>query len=150
MGRPRKPKATLKLHGTERDDRHSERFDDGDLASELVKPDDLAGDASLYWDEIVPLIQAANTGKSMDRAMVIGACQWWARYREAHTRLNDPKYANATPVVLNQLLALEGSAWKNFNLAAGKLGLSPVDRAKLHVTPHGKRSDFESDLTKHG
>lgn len=150
MARPRKPKALLKLHGTEREDRHAERFDDSTMAVGLVKPSDLSDDASRLWDELVPHIEGNGTAKAADRPMVISACQWWARYMEASRRLDSPEYADANPVVLNQLLALAGSAWKNFNTAAGKLGLSPADRAKLAADPKPTVSDFDADISKHG
>ena len=149
MARPRKPKALLKLHGTERDDRHADRFDDAGMAVGLVKPADLGSDAAAMWDEIVPHIEGNGTAKAVDRPMVVSACQWWARYVEAQRRMDSAEYADANPVVLTQLLSLAGSAWKNFNAAAGKLGLSPVDRAKLAADPKTKVSEFDSDISKH-
>ena len=125
MGNPRKPVVSLKLAGTYRADRHGDRG--GQWSSDPPEqPPDLDGVALEMWQQLVSSVPAGVLTSS-DSFMLVGACRWyslWLRFdRQIRDGVGDPY----------KVTILACAAWKAFMNAAGRLGLSPVDRAKLTI-----------------
>ena len=106
-------------------------------------------EASVFWDANVPQLFAAGYAKTCDTPALRGMCEWWGIYRQSLDRLASPEWADAAPVILNQLQGLASSAWKNFSNLAGRFGMTPADRAKLSADTKPIETDFETDISKH-
>jgi hypothetical protein len=59
--------------------------------------------------------------------LLAGCCRWWSTWRARDVRLAS---GQGDEMKLAQEAAL---AWRQFEHAAAKLGLSPTDRAKLNM-----------------
>lgn len=129
MGRPRKPTEKHKLDGTYRQDRHANRIDSGANLPPIEKPADLAGDAADLWDLLVRTLPPGVLGAS-DMPTLAGACRWWGEWRRWDRELSNPD----SEMDVYKASILAGMAWKCYTQAASKLGLSPVDRARLDVS----------------
>ena len=97
----------------------------------------------MAWDRLVPLLLAMRTVKEIDTQAVIAACEMWALYRKAY------KKAEKYPVDKDVRSAVVAylAAWDK---AASKLGMNPVDRAKLSVPPEPKKDGIEAFARKRG
>ena len=82
VGRPLKPTAELRLHGTYRADRHSKRVDEKAVRDGLEKPDWLDEEASWHRD-LVANAYHAGVLQSVDSAMLAQASTWWSEWRKA-------------------------------------------------------------------
>lgn len=129
MSRPRKPLAQLQLTGAYRQDRHGGRCDDLVAVDRPPrKPAWIVGDAAWLWRLITRNLLPGMLLR-VDTPTLASCCRWWALWREYDQQLADGA-GNAYKVMLQATMA-----WKNFEKAASKLGLSPVDRAKLQLPP---------------
>jgi phage terminase small subunit len=129
MARPRKTTETLKLHGQYRTDRHG--APEPAAVGGLNRPADLDSDAQWFWDQHIEQVQANGAGGG-DVATFISACEWWSMYcvmKRLITKEKDTDYRTFVKMSM---------AWKNFNIAASRLGLSPTERAKLRSQPAKK------------
>jgi hypothetical protein len=131
-GRPRIPSEIHKMRGTFRPGEHNEPIEP---TGDPLKPDWITGDAEGFWDEMITSIPKGILARS-DSYTIAGACRWlceWRKY-DALLEANDGE-----PY---KIIMLATMAWKNFEKAAAKLGLTPVDRAKLRadVQPNGDDS----------
>ena len=124
MGRPRKPTAQLKLSGTYRADRHGNRVDDTVAAGKPLKPTWLKGDASAAWEAMVGSL-AAGVLTYADSMLLAGAARWWASWRKYDGVLQAGEADGYKAMMMAAI------AWKNFEKCAAKLGLNPIDRAKM-------------------
>lgn len=128
MPRPRKTNKSLKLHGTFRQDRHG--ADEPEPVGSLVMPAGLSGDAAWLWGQHVEQVQANGAGGG-DIAVFVSACEWWGMYCDLKSAIASGDKDYRTFVKMSM-------AWKNFNTCASRLGLSPVERAKLRTQPTKK------------
>lgn len=129
MGRPPKPNAELKLHGTYRKDRHG---DEPQATGQLVKPEGLDPAESWFWDQHVEQVKA-NGAAGGDLAVFLSACNWWAIAKALEKEAKNPKCDYRTFIKLSM-------AWKNWRAAMASCGLSPVDRARLKQKPAKKET----------
>lgn len=144
-GRPPKPTAELKLWGGFRSARHAGRVDELIGGTEPVKPE-LDDVASSVWDLVVTCLPA-DAKSSMDSPALAGMCQWYSRYVSLMQRLQDA----AGEKDEYRLIVMCSQAWKQFEGAAGRFGLTPVDRAKLKVPPKDEGvAEFDKYLEQHG
>lgn len=142
-GRPRKTLEQLKTLGVFRPDRHAGRVLEPTAAGQPVKPRGLARDVSAVWDRIVPQLVAMRTVKEIDTDAVVAACETWVLYRRAlRQAMRDPCDPSIRTAVVAYL-----AAWDR---AAAKLGMSPIDRAKLSVPPEVKADGIDAFARKRG
>lgn len=130
MGRPRKPTKTLKVHGTFREDRHGGEEPKSVGALEL--PSGMSEQARWFWNQHIEQVKANGAGAG-DLAVLLSACQWWSKYHELMAG-DTTEYRDFIRMSM---------AWKNFDRAVSRLGLSPTDRAKLRI-PGEKKSSTKS------
>ena len=153
-GRPRKPKAHLKLMGSFREDRQGDRFDDCGLA-DVGKPAGLSEGASVVWDEVVPKLVGLGFAKDPDVLALSGMCEWVARYRYCLAWLAEVQKAVGYSVdreeteLIAKIQSMVNKAWTAFTAVAIKFGFNPADRAKLAAPPKTSTSDFDSDVAQH-
>ncbi len=130
MGRP-KSILDHKLAGTYRADRHGGRADAKCVPGAPLDDDD-KGEFSDYEKEILDAIMASLPAEvfcTCDATVLSAACTWGAQIRHISDDLRSPKRIYPRYRLLIELAL----ATKNFLAAASKLGLSPVDRARLQV-----------------
>jgi len=125
-GRPPKTNAEHKLQGTYRADRHGDRLDEVIAHGIPAKPPGLDPQGSILWDLIVDALPPAAQCL-VDSAMLTGACRWWSLWREYDRQLDAGEGDGYRTLMMATM------AWKNFDKAAAKFGMSPIDRARLKV-----------------
>jgi phage terminase small subunit len=126
-----------KRDGTWRKDRHGNN-EPGSIGT-LTKPPTLDDpEANWFWDNHIEQVIANGAGGG-DLAMFISACNWWAVYKRVEQKTKaDDSY---------RPFCMMSMAWKNFNTAASRLGLSPTERAKLRDLP--RPSTEENELERY-
>lgn len=144
-GRPPKPTAMHKLHGTYRADRHGDRVDDGQVFEGVPeKPNDLGPDADLLWDQVVAQLRTAKVVAAIDEASLEAMCRWWGRYRELMRRVDKESYDDE---VCETLELRARRAWLAFDRVSSQFGMTPAARAKLKTEP---KKDAHSPLDEFG
>jgi phage terminase small subunit len=122
-GRPRKPLTLHVLQGTAQKCRMEKRKNELQLPPEVPDaPEWMSGEAKLEWGRITGHPMYAAILSKVDRAMLATFCTMWGRFVEAEKA--------GAPVKTAHVLAM--------NSLASKLGLSPVDRTKIHLEPEEK------------
>jgi P27 family predicted phage terminase small subunit len=114
----------LKLRGTYREDRHAARAIIPNPTGTPTKPKSLTGEASKFWDEIVPQLVEAGSVRRLDVKAIVVACEAWALYRKVLAKVN--RY----PFVKDYRMAYR-AYHASLQESIRKLGLSPADRARL-------------------
>lgn len=80
-GRPRKSVEQLKLEGKFRADRHG--GNGVEPKGKPIKPDNLEGEASRFWDAVTPELVELGIATEVDSAALASLCEWWGEYRDA-------------------------------------------------------------------
>jgi hypothetical protein len=120
----RKPTELHRLAGTFRADRHGRRLEAGGEADGLRKPGWLRGNgARIFYAIVNSLVRPALAAS--DVLVIAGAARWWALWHGTMTKLE------AGEGDAYKLTLLASIQWKAFEKTAAKLGLSPIDRARL-------------------
>lgn len=133
MGNPRKPTSELKLHGAYRKDRHGDRVDQLLSPAVPARPDGLDSIAAEHWDRIVQHIGRTGALTAIDSEAIELAARYWSLWKRAVRRCEKRPMDRDFRI---QAVAY-GQEWGK---AASKLGLNPVDRARLSgsgETPSG-------------
>jgi len=119
-GRPPKPTALLKLHGTMRPGRHADRAREPKPASILPEPPEwLLPEARAEWDRVIRGYAATGVLTSLDGGMLATYCQMWGRFVEAERAVSYKPLPAAFAAVMSGI--------------ANKLGLDPSGRARLRT-----------------
>ena len=143
MARPRKPTELLKASGGFRADRHGNRLDAAIVSHDKpYKPAWLTGPAVAVYDAIVESLVGSALASS-DVWLIAGAARWWTVWRKFDGKIKTGRGDQY------KLVMLATMAWKNFEKCAAKLGLSPVDRARLQLEsgPKGEETpQFKSKI----
>ncbi len=116
-GRPRKPTEILKLTGNYRDDRHGAR---GDAPAAAGRPRMMAGLSrreQRRWRLIVESVPAGVYSRA-EEMLLAAAVQWFTLYERQRETGDTDAAAKSIKVYMDCL---------------GKLGATPVDRAKLQI-----------------
>lgn len=114
---------------------------------EPEKPIEIATDdeASRLWDVIVASLPDGAKSR-VDFAMLAGVCRWYSAWRTFDQQLVDGYDANNKQVDSYKVLIQAATAWKQFESAASKFGLSPAARASIKFSgkaePQGKLAKF--------
>ena len=132
MGRPRKPIEKHLLDGTFRSDRHGLPPDDNDAVAPPTKPTDLDGDAGKFWDRVVALL--AGIVRDRDAPQLVELCQWWATTQKVRKSLDKSQPGSLR---YGRLMNQASTAAATFDRIAKRFGLTPADRATLHVEQTG-------------
>jgi P27 family predicted phage terminase small subunit len=144
-GPAKQSKATLKLHGTFREDRHGS----GELPpSEPDCPEWLSEEAKAEWGRIVPtLVQLVGVHK-IDRALLATYCETWADYHRVVLELREEGETyesmtqNGTIIRLHPMVQIRNASRDGLTKLGSKLGLSPSARTGLNI---GKPTDTNED-----
>jgi hypothetical protein len=126
-GRPRKTTDALIASGTFRPARHTVRLDNSIDKGRIIKPRCLKGLASKKWDALMRTPVARAFAVS-DLETIKAAAFWAAQLENLWKALGDAAGGQGELTTL-------AIAQKQYNTAAAKLGLTPVDRARLEVKP---------------
>ena len=140
-GRPPKSTAQHKLEGTYRPTRHAARLDEATVPGIPSKPVGMDGQAGWLWGMVTDHLPPEAMSQ-LDTAALVGVCRWWSLWREYDQQLDDGE-GNAY-----KTLIMAVAAWKQFEKAAAKFGLSPVDRARLKITKADGETDPMMELLK--
>jgi hypothetical protein len=105
----------------------------------LEKPDWIAKDedANWHWDLVV---KSCPTGvlKALDTAVLIQACRWWSVWRAAD------RLIASMAIPEPSLVTLADKAANRWQRAASPIGLSPTDRARIHVDSQPEKKGVAS------
>ena len=122
-GRPRKPTALLKLEGSFRRDRHGDRVQEPD-APLGGPPGHLPADARLAWRQVA------------------GSATWLRRPDRPLVEL----YAQLQAAARRDFAAMSAAKLSLLAGVAGRLGLGPVDRARVHAASAAPEDDGTSEF----
>jgi phage terminase small subunit len=132
-GRRPKPTASLKLHGTYREDRHAERADAAPPHGAPVKPSDLGEIESALWDQVVPDLTRRQLVGASETAELVSLCELWGLYRKTYA------LARVTPTDKEVRCAVT-AYWTAFDRVASKFGLTSADKANIKAPkPEGPK-----------
>lgn len=132
MGRPRKPIEKHLLDGTFRADRHGAPPDDSGTVRPPVKPADLGDAAGAFWDRVVVLLEGVV--RDRDGEQLAELCRWWATLQKVRAALDK---AQPGSLRYGRLMNQASTAAATFDRIAKRFGLTPADRAALHVEQTG-------------
>jgi P27 family predicted phage terminase small subunit len=110
------------------------------VAAGFEKPEDLPVAASLLWDELVPILVAANVLNRVDRAALTALCVQWHRSVQARGVLAQEglfALGSTGQVVAHPALEIERSAHLLFIRFAEQFGITPVARARIAAAVAG-------------
>jgi phage terminase small subunit len=142
-GRPRKPIQQLLDLGIFRGDRHAARLNEPKAAGVPIKPKGMDRIASAFWNRLLPRLLASKIVKEIDTEAVVSACELWALYCKAKRRaMKFPCDKDIRSAVV--------AYWNAFDKAAARLGMNPVDRAKISVTPEPAPGGIDGFARKRG
>lgn len=141
MGRPRKPAAELKLHGTFRPDRHGPREPEQCDATPPEKPGGLSPAAAAFWDDNVPRLIARKVVTASDGATLHGMCELWGLFASTLEAAKKDPIDKPTRTALT-------SYWAAFASMAARFGLNPSDRLRLRVNAEGKATNEKAKFFK--
>jgi P27 family predicted phage terminase small subunit len=135
-GRKRKPKTTLRLHGTYREDRHGGAIPDPPTAIP-TPPKSLKGIALEEWDRVTKLLAEINCIAELDRALLTAYCVEWRTYMTADNRLRLSRSLMATSTkgtqMAHPLLRVRDRAFANLMRICGEFGFSTASRSRLSI-----------------
>lgn len=118
MGRPAKPTALLRLHGTMRPGRHGDRAREPKPAGGAPEaPEWLLPEARAEWDRVIAAYAELGILTRLDRGTLGIYCQMWARFAAAE---------RADPYV-----PMPASYIATMANIATRLGLDPAGRTRL-------------------
>ena len=143
-GRPRKPTATLRLHGTFRADRRyaSEPAPETAIPN---RPKFLKGEAKKEWLRITKLLQKQKCLTECDRALLAAYCLEWGVYAQLARRVTSiDDYVSVSEKgneFLNPLVTARNRSLKNLSALAVEFGLSPSSRTRISTNPAAEQSD---------
>ncbi len=128
--------------------------------AEVEPPDTLGPDAKEEWDRILPLLFAARIMTKLDRALLTAYCEAWGGYLKACrevARVGDVIPSHVTCPACKakdpECTRCKGRGWvagnlyqsphtnvramyyKQMTACAAELGMSPISRTRIHVTP---------------
>ncbi len=115
----------------------------------LEPPQEIPPAGVKLWQEIVPILSAANLLNLVDRAALTALCIQWARGVEAREFILDEGYFSlgaAGQIVEHPALGMERKAHAMLLRFCEHYGLTPVARARIAATLDGRRS-VEDDLS---
>lgn len=142
-GRPRIPLERLKLVGSFRANEHAGRLNEPQMAGVPVKPRGMSKEVSAVWDRYIPQLLAMRTVKEIDTDAVVAACEMWVLYQKAHrSAMRYPTDKEVRGAVV--------AYYASWEKAAAKLGLNPIDRAKMSAPPEPKPEGIQAFVRKRG
>ena len=126
-GRPRKPTAELRLHGSLDHDkkRHVGRASEPQPTGEPTRPSDLAGWAKVHWEKNAEQLVRLGIAKQLDEDALASMCEWWAEWKQLQNG-----EAGETGYKRLIQMAMCHKQWRDL---ASRFGLTPSDRANLTV-----------------
>ena len=141
-GRPRKPTATLKLHGSYRKDR---RYKSEPVPPTAIpnRPKFLKGEAKKEWVRITLLLAKQKCLTELDRALLAAYCFEWGVYAALCKSVKE--YGSITingNVTQSPLLTARNRALKNLKELATEFGLSPGSRTRIATNPASEADPF--------
>lgn len=144
-GRPRKPTALIKLHGTFRHDQRpeSEPMPDAKIPE---MPKFLKGEAKAEWNRLAPLLAEMKCLTDWDRSTLAAYCFEWGVYVSLCSKLKKINEYVVTTIngnkIHNPLLSARNKALSNFKELATEFGLSPSSRTRLSVSEKKNENEF--------
>lgn len=141
-GRPPVPTARLKLRGGYRGDRHGDRVDTGD-ATPPTCPTWLDAEARAEWRRQIAGLAAMGLVAQVDRGLLSAWCRAWSVFVAASRDVQRRGYEDdgqERPAVARMFRAID-----RLDRLAGRLGFSPVDRARLRVPAKAAAKDTRKE-----
>lgn len=145
MARPRKPDALKKIEGTYRKDRSQTDAPTPDVIASLNPPSWMVHpDALKEWSRVTREMADVNLLTSMDQTTIAMYCTALADYLDAVDILSVEgstiKSSTGTKIV-HPAVSMRNEAWKRLMSAAKELGMTPVARTNLKVSPVAEKRD---------
>ena len=127
-GHNKKPTAILKMEGTFDPKVHGDRVDELVVGDKPNRPASLQGRAREAWDRIVKATPAGVYGVQ-DTDLLVMYCRTYEKYDAAYKADNLAAQTRYAEVIIR---------------LAGKLGLGPIERARMTCKPKPKKDSFEN------
>src|SRR5206468_2641578 len=121
----RKPIDQHILHGSFRSDRHGDRADALQLDGTPQKPRGLGAQGRWLWELIISAYADKCVLAKLDTAHMWMTCEMWQLYRKAVPLAKRRPSDKAARTAVLQYAA-------EFERCAGRLGLTPADRLRIH------------------
>lgn len=151
-GRPRAPKALLKLHGTYEEKKHGDRIDDQfpPLEAESIDPPATLNDkAAVQWNNFIPSLLSLKIIAPQDLSMLESAFILMGEYYDAYEeiqKLKRKKKKDPDDLAMRAKLNLWMTrSIKECNSILCRFGVSPAERAKLTALTTQDNSNDEKD-----
>jgi P27 family predicted phage terminase small subunit len=147
MGRPPKPASIKELSGNP--GQRAIQNEPKPVAGIPPAPKWLKGDALKQWKKVMPILDGMGVITMADEDAVAAYCVAYAQFVKATEDIE----ANGIVVdsyrggvARNPAIQVQTGALDQMNKWGSKLGLSPVDRARLSVTPEGDQDGPGADV----
>lgn len=132
--------SVLSAKGQYRKDRHAERAEMPEATGEPEKPAGLCEDGSWLWDTVLRSVKAGQI-KLADTAILWHACEVWGLMRKVHNQLVNAPGDKNLRIAFNDYSS-------HFTALAAKLGITPVDRARIRVEAKETKDNSKSRFFK--
>jgi P27 family predicted phage terminase small subunit len=149
-----KPKATVLKLVTGNPGRRPLNQHEAKPQAVIPDPPDFLKDAALAeWQRVTPLLAEVGLIAKLDRAVIAGYCQAWARWlrceRELETEGLIVKSPNGYPMQ-SAYLAAANKALEQVRQMAEQIGLSGSSRSRIRATPPESTEDPAEAFLKRG
>lgn len=146
-GRPPKPSALKRMHGTERSDRRNGHEPEPDLLLDLAPPSHLALESAAVWRHVAPMLSRTGVLTVIDVIALEMLCDFVADYRETRRQRGADFVTHSArgSEMLNQLQVAMSMSSKRAEALMARFGMDPVSRSRIMVDPQG---DLFGDQSK--
>jgi phage terminase small subunit len=139
MARPPKTTAQHKRDGTFRADRHGDRLDADEFGGSLPHecPAHLTNSYAREIWELVIQSSPPDVLQAIDETHLAGCCWWGGEFHRIADELDNTE---PTEPAYYRLQCSAAMAWKHYAAASSRFGMTPIDRARLKVSPKAEES----------
>lgn len=138
MANPRKPTALKVIEGNKGKRALNKQEPDPEYLNDLTAPEWLDKGATDVWNEIVPVLRAANLLTKADVPVLCSGCVAFAKFKLASQRLGDDLVVEGMKgSYINQWMVAQSMAFKQAMSVFEKFGMSPAARTRIAVNPQG-------------
>ena len=144
-GRPPKPNAIKRLNGS----RHVNNNEPEAPSGAPVCPEHLSETARQHWHRMAAILGEMKILTRADGDALASYCTAYARWVEAEKSINREGTVVYSPKgypIQNPFLAVANKAMEQMEKIGGRFGLTPSDRARLHVAPDKGEDEMETFL----
>lgn len=105
----------------------------------------LKGEALAEWKRVVPMLRASGATSALDRGVLSGYCQAWARWLDAETQIAASSVLlarkrgkdQAAEPVISPWFEISNRAMEQVARLGDQLGLTPIGRSRIKAKDPG-------------